>query len=99
MIGNSSKHPFSGFISLGTSSISLIIVLTSALLGIQRSGTAHSMLVGFVILGKSLAVIGIISGLIGLRHPRKILPIIGFLIGGSVFVIFAVIIISLWDQP
>ena len=74
------------------------MMLMSAPLGMRRADATYPMFVGFVILSKSFAVIGIISGLIGLRHPRKILPMIGLLIGGLAFVIFVVIMISLWDQ-
>jgi hypothetical protein len=89
------KHPISGIISVVFSSISLLMLMVSVPMG-QASAArgGFSTFVGFLLLSITFAIIGIISGLMGLRHPRKILSSLGLLFGGLFVVILAVILIS-----
>ena len=89
-------RPVGGLISLVTSIISLIAIGIFLSLGMHHAGdegwAASTIAILFVIM--AFAITGIMSGLIGLNHPKKIPSIIGLVLGSIFVVILGFLIAS-----
>ena len=79
------KHPKSGIISVIFPSIPLLMFLVDLnhglLVGDLFGNSAYNIGGVTILLSFPCAIIGIVSGFIGLRHPKKILPKIGLVLG------------------
>jgi len=89
-------RPIGGLISLVTSVVSLIAIGIFLSMGMHHAGdegwAVSTIAVLFVIM--AFAITGIMSGLIGLNHPKKIPSIIGLVLGSIFVVILGFIIAS-----
>jgi len=89
-----SNRPVGGLISLSAAVFSLIGIGIFLFMGLHQSGTedwaGSTIAILFMIM--VLAIIGIMSGLIGLNHPKKLPSIIGLTLGGVFTVILGFII-------
>jgi hypothetical protein len=90
------KYPIGGYISVVTSVIGLIMIIAFKSLGMIKSGVSEWSTSAIVLLFVSMAFAstGIMSGVVGLNHPKKLLSWIGFLLSLIFVGILASIIIS-----
>jgi hypothetical protein len=92
------KHPKSGIVSIMMSSVALLMLLNEiSLVVIAESHMQKRDIMALIWLFKldiSFAIIAIISGLIGIRRPRKILSVLGLLLAGLFFIIFTAVMIA-----
>ena len=97
MIANN-KHPKSGIVSIMMSSLALLMFLNEISLVVIAESHMQKRdimtLIGLFKLDIAFAIIGIISGLIGIRQPRKILSVLGLLLAGLFFIIFTAVMIA-----
>ena len=91
-----SERPIGGIISSVTSTIGLILILIFVSLGMHHTGEEgwQTSTILFMFISMACAIAGIMSGLIGLNHPKKLPSIIGLVFGGIFVAILGYIIAS-----
>jgi hypothetical protein len=92
------KHPKSGYLSIMMSSVALLMFLIDISVGVVvQSHMREKDIVALIRLFKldiAFAVIGVILGLIGIKHPKKILSVLGLILAGLFFLIFTAVMIA-----
>jgi hypothetical protein len=90
------ERPVGGIISSVTSTIGLILIVIFVSLGMHHTGEEgwQTSTILFMFISMACAIAGIMSGVIGLNHPKKLLSIIGLVFGGLFVAILGYIIAS-----
>ncbi|MGB5219364.1 MAG: hypothetical protein WBN66_13825 [Smithella sp.] len=91
-----SDRPIGGIISAVTSTIGLILIVIFISLGMHHTGEEgwQTSTILFMFISMACAITGIMSGVLGLNHPKKLLSIIGLVFGGIFVAILGYVIAS-----
>ncbi|HRS96719.1 MAG TPA: hypothetical protein P5040_00950 [Smithella sp.] len=89
-------RPLAGIISVCSSIIGLIMLIALKLGGVIKTGIADWSTSSVVLLFVSMAfaTTGIMAGVIGLNHPKKLLSWLGFALSAIFIAILATVIMS-----
>jgi drug/metabolite transporter (DMT)-like permease len=89
-------RPLAGIISVSASVIGLIMLIALKLAGVVKTGIADWSTSSVVLLFVSMAfaTTGIMAGVVGLNHPKKLLSWIGFALSALFIGILATVIMS-----
>ncbi|GEM_PF-1506451 len=89
-------RPVGGIISAVSSMIGLILISIFIALGMHRIGDEgwQTSTIIFIFISMACAIAGIMSGVIGLNHPKKLPSIIGLVFGSIFVIILGYVIVS-----